>query len=389
MAQRVGIVGVTQTNYESAKDNVDNSELAFEVVESLLQDTGVKYVDQTDNGFGIDRILNTTEDLWVGQTGATIWMHKHLGGWLLSQTNVCADGAQAVYHAVLDVLSGRYQCVLVVPVCKESDALKAEVIETATFDPLFLRPLGLDYVSAAALQARRYMYKYGISREQCAKVVVRNRRNAMNNPFAQEPLELTIEDVLNSKTLASPMKVLDCRPQVSDGACALIVTDEEHAKMLTDKPVWITGIGNCYDSHGLGDRDLADCDSLQLAAKRAYSMAGVADPLKEIDVAEISTEYSYQEMLWLEGLGFCDRGEGGTLIDNGVIDMDGPLPVNPSGGILAGNPMQVAGGTRTAEAVLQLRGEAGARQVKDAKTALVHGTYGPCGQTHCVLILST
>jgi acetyl-CoA C-acetyltransferase len=117
-------------------------------------------------------------------------------------------------------------------------------------------------------------------------------------------------------------------------------------------------------------------------------MAGIKNPIRDIDVAEISEEYSYQELLWSEGLGFCGRGEGGKFIEKGFDRRSGQLPINPSGGILAGNPMGVAGGARAVEAVTQLRGEAGARQIKGAKTALAHGFTGACGQSHCVLILS-
>ena len=219
-------------------------------------------------------------------------------------------------------------------------------------------------------------------------MVVKNRSNAGNNPYAQEPLSLSVDDVLGSKMLAEPIKLLDCKP-TSDGACALILASEEAARQISDKLVWIKGIGNCYDAHYLGDRDLAEPDSLVLAAKRAYDMAGIADPRREIQVAEIADEYSYQELLWLEGLGLCQRGEAGSLLDSGLTEMKGELPVNPSGGMLSGNPSGVAGMVRVAEAFLQLSGQAGDRQVAGAKTALAHGATGPCGQSHCVIILGT
>jgi acetyl-CoA C-acetyltransferase len=231
------------------------------------------------------------------------------------------------------------------------------------------------------------MEKYGITAEQCAKASVKSRKNAKNNPYAQEPMDIDISDVLSSRMLASPIRLLDSKPLVSDGACAIILASEEIAKKVTDKPVWIKGMGNCYDSHYLGARALGDCDSLVLAAKRAYKMAGVSDPRRDIDVAEVSAEYSYQELLWSEGLGFCGRGEGGKLIDSGVTEMGGEFPINPSGGVLAGNPIQVAGAARVAEAALQLRGEAVEHQIAGSKTALAQGFYGPCGQSQCVIIL--
>jgi acetyl-CoA C-acetyltransferase len=173
----------------------------------------------------------------------------------------------------------------------------------------------------------------------------------------------------------------------SDGACAMILATEKKAKKLCSKPVWIRGVSNCYETHYLGDRDLAECDALVKAAKKTYSMAGITDPAKQINVAEISEEYSYQELLWMEGLGLCGRGEAGKIIDSGVTRLGGQLPVNPSGGMLAGNPTIVAGMTRIAEGVLQLRGEAGERQVAGAKVALAHGFTGVCGALQGVMIL--
>jgi acetyl-CoA C-acetyltransferase len=310
---------------------------------------------------------------------------SYVGSHHSDEDKVTEDSLNAVYTAVARILSGHQDIVLVVSHTKESMADK-RTIENAAVDPIFLRVLGLDFLSAAALQARRYMYKYGITPEQCARVVVKNRGNAKRNPFAQEPLDITVEDVLGSQVLASPIRQLDMKP-TSDGACAMILAREKKAKKLTSKPIWILGVSNCYETNYLGDRDLAECDALVKAAKKAYSMAGITDPMKQINIAEISEEYSYQELLWMEGLGLCGRGEAGKLIDSGVTKMGGQLPVNPSGGMLSGNPTVVAGMTRIAEAVLQLRGEAGERQVPGAKMALAQGFTGACGQLQGVMIL--
>jgi acetyl-CoA C-acetyltransferase len=169
----------------------------------------------------------------------------------------------------------------------------------------------------------------------------------------------------------------------------VILASENKARKLTTKPVWILGVSSCYEAHYLGDRDLADCAALTKAAQKAYKMAGIRRPFNEISVAEISEEYSYQELLWMEGLGFCGRGEGGRLIDSGKTQMGGKLPVNPSGGMLSGNPTGVAGMVRVAEAALQLRGEAENRQVRGANLALAHGMTGICGQHQAVMILGT
>jgi len=378
MAERVGIVAVGQTKYHPNRADVNEEELAYEAIKQVLEETGLALSD-------IDSAVTCSQDFWDGRTISDLNVQRAVGAHLGHEDKVAEDGINAVYVGMSQVLSGHQDIVLVVAHTKESQAERS-LIENAAFDPALARQLGLDFLSAAAMQAKRYMYKYGITAEQCAKVAVKNRGNARNNPLAQEPMDITVEDVLGSKTLSSPIRLLDTKP-TSDGACAMILASGEKAKKLTRKPVWILGASNCYDTHYLGDRDLAECDALVKAARKAYSMAGINNPLKQIDIAEVSEEYSYQELLWMEGLGFCGRGRGGKLVDSGVTKMGGKLPVNPSGGVLSGNPVGVAGMARVAEAVLQLRGEAGDRQVKGAKVALAHGVSGICGQHQCVMVL--
>ncbi len=378
MAAQVGIVAVAQTKYQPNRADVNEEELAYEAVKLVLDQTGLTLSD-------IDSSISCSQDFWDGRTISNMNIQHVVGAHLSDEDKVAEDGINAVYTAMARILSGRHHIVLVLAHTKESQAEKS-LVENAAFDAILMRQLGLDFLSAAAMQAKRYMYKYGIRPEQCAKVAVRDRGNAKNNPFAQEPLDITVEDVLGSKMLSSPIRLLDTKP-VSDGACAMILVSEDKARKLAKKPVWILGASNCYETHYLGDRELADCDALAKAARKAYSMAGIRNPLKQIDVAEISEEYSYQGLLWMEGLGFCSRGEGGKFIDSGVTNMDGELPVNPSGGVLSGNPTCVAGMARVAEAVLQLRGEAGDRQIRGVQVALAHGVTGICGQHHGVMIL--
>ncbi len=379
MVERVGIVAAGQTKYHPDRSDVNEEELAYEAIKQVLEATGLNLSD-------IDSAVSCSQDFWDGRTISDMNVQHVVGAHLGHEDKVAEDGINAVYLAMGHILSGHHDVVLVVTHMKESQGEKS-LIENAAFDPVLMRPLGLDFLAAAALQAKRYMYKYGITAEQCAKVAVKNRSNARNNPFAQEPMDITVEDVLGSKILAYPIRLLDTKP-ISDGACAVILAREEKAKKLTPKPVWISGASNCYETHYLGDRDLADCDALVKAAKKAYNMAGIKNPLRQMDVAEISGEYSYQELLWMEGLGFCGCGEGGKLLDAGATKMGGKMPVNPSGGMLAGNPNGVGGMTRVAEAVLQLRGEAGDRQVPGARVALAHGVTGICGQHQCVMVLT-
>jgi acetyl-CoA C-acetyltransferase len=195
-----------------------------------------------------------------------------------------------------------------------------------------------------------------------------------------------VDEVLGSEAVAEPLKVLDCSP-VGDGAAALIIADAQTAARTRAQPVWIHGVAHCAEAYFLGDRDLADPVALKDAARRAYAMAGIRRPAEEIDVVELYDAFTYMEPLWLEGLGICQAGRGASLIQEGITTLDGPLPVNPSGGVLSAHPVLVAGLARIIEAVLQLRGTAGARQVPGARKAVAHGINGLCGQSHCVWVL--
>ncbi len=374
---KVAIIGVAQTKYQRYNP-ASHAEMAYEVTCKALEDAELTIDD-------IDNTITVCNDFWDGRTISCMTITEATGSHKVPTTNVEGDGTYGALMGIMRLLSGLHDITLVVAQSKVSEGIPA-VITNAMFDPVYERILGLDAINSSALQMRSYMHKYGITEGQCANVSVKNHKNAKANPYAHMPLDITADDVLKSRLLADPIKLLDASP-VSDGACAIIMAGEAVARKRCSNPVWIRGVGHCADAYHLGDRDLADVDALISAAGRAYGMAGIQDPVKEIDVAEVYDAFSYMELMWMEGLGFCGRGEGGDMIDSGTTQMDGALPVNPSGGVLSAHPVQVAGLARIAETVLQLRGEAGARQVKGAKVALAHGIEGACGQGHCVFIL--
>jgi len=308
-----------------------------------------------------------------------------VGSIMKPESRVAGDGLGAAFQGMLTILAGASGITLVVSKCRGSMGSHNE-ISNWVFDPIYQQPLGLDYLSAGALQANHYMNQFGISQEDCARVVIKNRKDAQNNPYAQVVKETTVEEVMSSPMWAYPIKEMDAAP-ISDGACAVVLASRDKAKALSKEPVWILGAGSCLDSHYLGDRDLTGGDALIKASNAAYGMAGISDPLKELDVAEVSAAFSYQELLWTELMGFCDRGEGARILKKGQTSLGGSLPVNPSGGMIAGNPVTVAGLTRLVETVLQVRGKAGDRQVRGASRALSHGTTGCCGQGQYVMIV--
>jgi acetyl-CoA C-acetyltransferase len=374
---RAAIVGVAQTRYEIRRKDRIFADMIFDVTREALDDAGLTIQD-------IDSVVTVSNDFFDGRTISGMAVGDASGGEDKNISTVSGDGTFGAFYGLMRVLSG-YKASLVVAHYKGSEG-SVPITMNGMFDPVFHRHLGIDAVSSAALQANIYMTRYGLSEENMAQVSVKNHGNAKNNPFAQLPMNITVADVMRSKKIADPLKLLDCCP-VSDGAAAIIIAGGEVAAKCRTKPVWVKGAAHCCEDYFLGDRDLANPIALRDAAGRAGAMAGIKNPAEEIDVAEVLEPFSYMEPLWLEGLGLCKAGEGGSLIDKGITVMGGKLPVNPSGGALSANPVLVAGLARLIEATLQVRGDAGARQVKGVNTALAHGFNGPCGQSHCVWIV--
>jgi len=379
MTRRVGICAVAQTTFERDKWYERFQGMILEVLESLLEQTGLNFNEET----GIDIIISCSDDVFDARTISNNGMTDVLGAHFRCEEKVAQEGLQAVYYGLAAIKSGHADLVLIIGHCKESQARSRNMVTHAAFDPFYTRPVGLDFCAAAGLQAQAYMAKAGVTDEELADLVVRARRKAQKNPYLQDLPQVTKEEVLASPLLADPIRRLQAYP-VSDGAVGMILAAEERAWEITDTPVWISGVGNCLDSFFLGDRDLTSNFALKKAAERAYQRAGIADPRAAFDLVELSDQYAYQQPMWAEGLGLCADGRGGAWLAEGGPDR---FQVNPSGGMLAGNPLILGGLVRAAEAALQLKGQAGERQVKDARRALAHGVMGPAGQFHTVAVL--
>ncbi len=353
--------------------------MLLDVLEDLQAQTGFDFNEDT----GVNTIVSCSDDFFDARTISDNGVTDVLGGHYRAEEKMAQEGLNAVGYALAVILSGHSDLVLVMGHCKESQSESRNMISNLGFDPFYGRSVGLDYMNAAALQARAYMTKAGITDEHLARIVVRSRQWAARNPYANAREILEEGRVMASPMVCDPIRQLHVYP-VSDGAVGMLLASEERAKEFTDKPVWITGFANCMDSYFLGDRDLTGNVALKKAAERAYRKAGIKDPRKAIDVVEVMDAYAYQQPLWMEGLGFCEEGQGGRFIEEGG---PGKYKVNLSGGMLAGNPVIISGLYRAAEAALQLRGEAGDRQAPDVKSAVAHSTTGAAGQFHSVLIL--
>jgi acetyl-CoA C-acetyltransferase len=220
------------------------------------------------------------------------------------------------------------------------------------------------------------MHLYGTTEEDAARVAVRDRRHALNNPYAHLRLEITLEDVMRSPMISYPIKLLDMCPR-TDAACAVVFASEECAEKVTSTPAWIHGTTNRHMWTCTGDPDLGNLQSLDEASTVLYGRLGIKEPLKEFDVMELYFPCSWAGIMWTEDLKLAKRGEGPKLVADGVTDMDGELPINPSGGVTSSNPIGATGLLRVAECVLQIMGKAEKRQVPGVKLALASG-FGGC-----------
>ena len=375
---RAAIIGVGMTKIEKRKIRQTFADMAWEAVNKALTDAGMTLDD-------IDNVVTTSSDFWDGRTISCMAVGDASGAAHKNISCVEGDGTYGAFYGMTRALSGSYRTTLVTGHTKGSESVSS-LITNAAFDPIYERSLGMDMITACAMQARSYMHRTKTTAEQLALVSVKNHGNALKNPLAQLPMKITVEDVLKSEMVADPLHKLDCSP-VSDGCAAVIIAHESVAEKFRQKPVWVRGVSFCADSFFFGDRDLSRARSLAQAARKAYAMAGVHDPKKEIDVAEVSDAFTYQELLWLEEMGLADDAAAGKRLERGEFNLDGPLPVNASGGLLSGHPVIAAGLYSMAAVVRQIRGDAGGFQVQKAKTGLVQGVNGLGGQSHCVWIL--
>lgn len=369
----VAIVGTAQTKYEPAKTHLAYNELVYEVVRELLDTTGVKMSQ-------IHSQITASQDMYDGKTISGMSVNEVVGGYLKSECKVAADGLQALLYGAARVASGSFDYTLVVAHCKESEG-NPHPITGSMFDPFVERPLGLDAMFAVAMQAERYLESRSLTAENLATISQRRHKQASKNPFAQRHGDYTLQQIQNSPVLMGRIRELLTGP-TSDGACALLLASRKEAKRFGQKSVWIAGLGNSTDAYWT-ERDLAEAKALQDAAGRAYRAAGVASPSDEIDIAEVSARHAFEEPMYAEALSFFAEGKHREWI----ASPDSGPTVNPSGGAITGNPATVIGLTRAIEVYLQLSGQAGERQVGNARVGVAHGRDGICGQNHSVAVL--
>lgn len=300
--------------------------------------------------------------------------------------NFCASGMDAFRNAVFSVAAGVYDIVLAAGVEKLMDAGSRGLPGTGGGHPFIG---GVSAPGMFAMAANRYMDKYGITKETMGKVAVKNHYNGAVNPKAHFQREVDLETVVNAPMIASPLGRFDCCA-MTDGAAAAIICRADMANKFRDDPVYVKGLGlSVYTGQPTYDPnfDYLGFSATQQASSEAYKQAGVSNPRKEISFAEVHDCFTITEILNYEDLGFCNKGEGGKFIEEGVSSIEGELPVNPSGGLKSfGHPIGATGVRMIYELTKQLQGRADGRQVKNPELGLAHNLGGP-GSVACVAIL--
>lgn len=346
-------------------------DLGLEAVQGAIADAGIEpgliqagYAGHARTG----RVLGWESG--VGQ--AVLWEAGITGIPVVGVANFCSSGGSAFREAWVAVASGLVECAIAIGI--EQLSARTDKGQPFTSDGIEIEgKLGFTPPAFFAMVAQRHMAAYGTTLEQMADVTVKNRRHAAANPRAQYRAPITREQVLASPTVAHPLTMMQCCP-TGDGAAAAILVSADLARRLpaAAKAVRV-GAVQLVSGHYEPQRDITSFEATVRAARQAYEQAGIGP--QDVDVAEVHDCFSIAEIVHYEDLGFCERGAGGRFVAQ--AGLDGKVAVNTSGGLLSkGHPLGATGIAQLAELVWQLRGEAGERQVRDAKVGLAHVVGG-------------
>ncbi len=376
------IVGIGQTKHRAKREDVSIPGLLREAAVAALADADLSWKD-------IDAVvIGTAPDMFEGVMMPELFLADALGatGKPISRVHTAGSvgGSTALIASHL-IFGGVHRRVLTLAFEKqsESDAMWA-LSPRIPFQPQLVAGAGGYF----APLIRAYMRRSGAPSHIGQLVSVKDRLNGLKNPYAHLRIkDVSLEMVQKSPMLWDPIRYLDTCPS-SDGAVAMILTDEASAKKAPRPPAWVLGGAMRSEPVMFSGRDQVNPRAGRDCAKDVYAQVGIVNPRKELDLAEIYVPFSFFEPMWLENLGFCDEGDGWKLTEAGVTAMDGDLPVNPSGGVLCTNPIGASGMLRFAEAALQVRGDAGEHQIPGAKRALGHA-YGGGSQFFAMWIVGS
>jgi acetyl-CoA C-acetyltransferase len=368
--REVAVIGCGMTRFGELW-KLSLRDIFVEAALKAVDDAGVDHIDSMYVG-------SMTPGLFVGQEHISALMADYLGSAPMPAVRVesaCCSGGMALRQGFFEIASGYSDIILVGGVEKMTDGADVTFALATAADQEYEVYHGITFPGLYAMIARAHMYKYGTSRKQMAMVSVKNHHNGSLNPNAQFQGLVTVEQVINATMVADPLTVLDSSP-VSDGAACVILASVEVAKKLGRPLIKILGSGAATDCLALHTReDITALKAVQISARAAYDMAKVTP--RDISFAEVHDCFSIAEICVIEELGFVENGKGGPFTEQGRTALEGPIPVNPSGGLKSkGHPVGATGVAQVVETVLQLRGEAGKRQVKDARIGLTQNMGG-------------
>ena len=368
--REVAIVGAGMTRFGELWE-LSLRDLFVDAALDALKSAGADRVDSIYVG-------NMSGGQFVGQEHLGPLMADHLGMRGVPSVRVesaCASGGVALRMGFLDVASGMSDLVLVAGVEKMTDGADATNVLATAADQETEVYHGITFPGLYAMIARKHMADRGTTEEDLHWVAVKNHRHGALNARAQYRREVTLEEVAASSMVAEPLRLLHCSP-VSDGAAAVILAPLDQARRFTDRPVRIAASGMATSAMALADRtDPAVLDAVRLSGERAYAMAGIHPA--DVQVAEVHDCFTIAEICCIEALGLAEGREAAQAARTGLTALGGRIPVNTSGGLKSkGHPVGATGVAQAIEIFEQLRGEAGERQVRDARIGLSQNMGG-------------
>ena len=375
------VIGVGQTHHRAKREDVSIAGLCREAIDRALADANLGFDD-------IDAIVvGKAPDLFEGVMMPELFLAEALGAagkpLLRVHTAGSVGGSTAIVAASL-VQAGVHKRVLTMAFEKQSES---NAMWALSVPVPFNMPVHAGAGGYFAPHVRSYIRRSEAPTHIGAIVAAKDRQNALKNPYAHlRNKDTTVESVLASQMLWDPIRYDETCPS-SDGACALVIVDEDTAKS-SPNPAWIHGTVMRSEATTAAERDQVNPQASRDAAAAIWKQAGITNPLEEIDCAEIYVPFSWFEPMWLESLGFAEQGAGWKLTESGETALDGKLPVNMSGGVLSSNPIGASGMLRFAEAALQVRGDAGEHQVDGARRALGHA-YGGGSQFFAMWVVGS
>jgi acetyl-CoA C-acetyltransferase len=381
MNERVAIVGVGWSGFRPVTPELSYKELTYAAAVRAYADAGV------DPRRDIESFVTVAEDFNEGTSIFDEYTPDQLGAVLKPMHTITGDGLHGLATAYMLIRTGQFNVVAVEGHSKASNILTLPEITAYAQDPVINRPLRFNSHFIAGLEMNRYLYETGATQDQCAAVVVKNRRNALTNPSAPYGADLTVDDILAGPVLSWPLGSRQAADH-ADGAIVMVLASESAAWQLAGTPVWILGAGWCSDSPSLENREWAQAVYARQSARMAYRQAGFSNPKQVVDLVEVDDTYAYKELQALEALGFYRSGEAGIATEEGATQPDGEIPVNVSGGSLGiGHLLDATGLARALEVVLQLRGEAGSRQIDGVEIGLAQSWRGVPTASGAVIVM--